>query len=65
MTNIINVIETETNNGPVFSVAYEDGTIEEFTNDNMPETLEDFIYYAKEFNGTFEKRKHDTIYFRA
>lgn len=65
MASILNVIETKTDGQKTFSVAYNDESFIEYTEDNMPEDVEEFIYYAREFNGTLEKRKHDTIYFRA
>ena len=63
--SILNVIETNKNGIISFSVAYNDGSFEEFTADNLPENVDDFIYYAKEFDESYKKTRNGIMYFKA
>ena len=63
--DILNVIETSNNGNISFSVAYTDGSFEEFNTDNLPENVDDFVYYAKEFNESYKKTRNGIIYFKA
>lgn len=63
--NILNVIETNKNGNISFSVAYDDGSFEEFNMDNLPKNVDDFIYYAKEFNESYKKIRNGIMYFKA
>lgn len=83
MKRILNVITTENlvmnENGffdttnIIYSVCYDDETMEEFTSENVPEEILDFIYYATEYNETYSEKvisglpgetdTRETIYF--
>ena len=64
MASILNVIETKTEGQKTFSVAYNDESFIEYTEDNMPEDVAEFIYYAIEFNETYRKTRNSILYFK-
>jgi len=62
--DILNVIERNNNGNISFSVAYDDGSFEEFNTDNLPENVDDFIYYAREFNESYTNTCDGIMYFK-
>ena len=79
MNKIISIITYETieknehgfydTNDIIYSVCYENGTIKEFSNNNVPDSVLDYIDYAKLYNETYFipginlTEQRETIYF--